>query len=473
MAVPRFSGHNMKKIIAKSLVVLALLPLTAQAILPLIVGGLVMATNSASLTTALVGSAAVVGAAVAFIGMGGDPATTPPANSPILVKINPAEPMPTPSGWTPPVSPSTEPTAPNTAQNTGDPGVPPYSGSTINQTTGCALMAQNTVVKQGGTYWLRETGSATPTSPTAGAGGWVFQNNCVAGQGGGTLWFAQVPTCGTGYTPSGGSCVATTGSVSKPGDGKCTIVRTGSTFSGDPMDPDCSVSNVPVTVTISGSEVTVKPSNTETQTVKTNPDGSTTSTRTTINTTNNTTTTETVNINNGGGVGNSKITGIGTTTVNGTGDQAGTTPIPKLDIPTDYNREPTQQAIKANLDQIKAGQCGGPSQPKCGIDESGTATEGNFTQATSDLDAASLQRQGQVAGVAAGDRVTSIGADWSFTGLLPSCGCAPLSFTFHGWTGGADWCPLFGETRTLFAWFYGLLGALYVWRRSTSVNGGK
>lgn len=444
----------MKNFLAKIVFLLALTPFAVHAILPLVIGGLVMATNSTTLTTALVGSAAVIGAAVAFIGMGGDPATTPPANSPLLVKINPSEPMPTPSGWTAPVAPSTEPKAPNVALNTPDPAYPQTStDSSCSEPVGTQI------------YYIPEARYRKLIDDSMvsahQAAGWSFIASCGSPNIGKHRFGHAVAACPTGYTSNGSQCVATPGAVTKPADSKCTIIRTGNTFSADPVDPDCTA-GLPATVSVTGTEVVVNPSATQKQSVKINGDGTTTATTTTINTTNNTTTTNTTNINNGGGVGNSKITGIGTSTVNGTGDQAGTTPT--IEFPTDYNREVTQQGIKTTLDQIKAGQCGATGQPACKLDETGTPTDGSLTAAQSAIDAAFADVVTGVNNIGGSAKINDLGVGLPLT--LPNTACENPTFAMPKGHGNlvVPLCSVSTDVQAIMAWIMAALTLVSLWR---------
>jgi len=399
----------MKKLLTRFVLFVALIqPVIASAILPLVAGGLVMATNSTSLATALFGSTLVVGAAVGFVALGSN---TTPAAAPVLVHINAAEPLPTPSGWTAPVSPSIEPKAPNVSQYECPAGHT-CNDSTANSTNACSWPLGEIHVTPGNVAYKR-----IATFPES---GWAHQLNC-----GGAYVYAKsayLAQCPSGYTASGGVCVATVGAVTKPSDSKCTIIRTGNTFAADPNDPDCSA-GVGTDVTISGTEIEARPSN-QKQKVKINGDGSVTTTTTTINTTNNTTTTTTINVSNGSGVGNTKITGIGTTTVSGTGDQAGTTPIPNSGEDGKAT-EATLSAAKAKLDQIKDGQCGGTGQPSCKIDETGTPTESTLGDAKTDVDSKYSAHTDAIAGV-----TNKTGADLGF-GLSitwPSGSCTNPTF---------------------------------------------
>jgi len=99
------------------------------------------------------------------------------------------------------------------------------------------------------------------------------------------------------------------------------------------------------------------------------------------------------------------------------------------------------------------------------INEAGTpSTAGTiFDVPASSLDTAASAITDLIEGVAGSGQQTVLGFEfpvWS----LPSASCAPFSLTFKGWSGVYDWCPFFSDLRTLVAWFYGLLTALFVWR---------
>jgi len=440
----------MKKILVRCVLLVSLIqPLVVSALLPLVAGGLVMATNSTTLTTALFGSALVVGAAVGFVGLG---SSTTPAAAPVLVHINASEPLPTPSGWTAPVSPSIEPKAPNLAHNS-------WGGTTWNigaysygNAPQVCAQSSATPTRNGydGLLYIRHP-VATPT-PTTGGYTWTYRTPCPTG--GDYIFTAPVPTCPSGYTSSGGVCVATPGAVDKPSDSKCTIIRTGNTFAADPKDPDCSV-GVGTDVTISGTEIEARPTN-QKQKVKINGDGSVTTTTTTINTSNNTTTTTTINVS-GTGVGNAKITGIGTTTVPGTGDQAGSTPIPS---PGEDGKatEATLAAAKGKLDEIKAGQCGGSGQPACKIDETGTPTDATLSAQKSDFDKAGDARKGAIEGTGTSP-VTSLGFGLSIPWPSPG-GCSNPSFSIpHMGTLSPDFCAKHADVQAAMNWIV-IVGAM-------------
>jgi len=445
----------MKKILARVLVVVALCSALspAVALVPLVAAGMAGAAAApSSFTMFTVYSAWIVGGALAWVGLARDPTAPTSELPPLIVQINSSEPLPTPTGWTAPVSPSVEPQAPNTATYIPPAGATSWPGGNIAD---CALHG----VSAGGTgtgpvYYannyqnkcIKPDGSADATAAVS--AGWSAQGGST--WNGWRMYYKALAQCGTGYTYSAPNCVATVGAVPKPSDGKCTITRSGNTFSNDALDPDCV--SMPVDVTVTGTVITAKPSTTETQKVTINGDGSTSVTNSTYNTSNNTTTTTTINVSPGSTPGQTKITGVGTTTLTGQGDAVGSTPIP----PTNYPQP-----------------CGIPGQPACKIDETGTPTAGDMSGATAALDSAAAARQAQIEGVGGAGRVTSLGAGWGFSGLLPSCSCSPLALSIKGWSGGHDWCPLFAQSRTLLGWFYALLGALYVWRRATSFSGGK
>jgi len=440
----------MKKIFAAFCLLFALS--SSAALLPLLPIGFglaIVGTAAAGLALPLVGAALVVGAAIGLIALGA-PSPTDHQNAPIKVQVNPAEPLPTPSGWTPPVAPATNPS-------------PPASASTqTNHTCQGAQFSGSTPVDACNVYGAsfvppRSVIACTP------AAGTINRFDCAmkitsTGAPVGSVGTLPVTACPAGYVESGPSCVVSNPSqVVKPSDGQCQIIRVGNSFSGDPQDPDCAVNNIPNSVSITGGQITVRPSSTQTDAVKINPDGSTTVTTTTINNTNNTTTTTTINISSGSGIGTTKITGIGTTTVNGTGDLAGQGPAPSQQLPTDYNRETTQQAIRDKLDQLKQGQCGGLNQPKCALDETGTPSSDTLQPGRDEVTGVMDSRKSQIE--QSGDK-TSWPSPFSIT-FPTSAGCTDLQFAIprSGKTLDLPICAKFAPVRTVIEWMLGIFCA--------------
>lgn len=223
------------------------------------------------------------------------------------------------------------------------------------------------------------------------------------------------------------------GNIARPADGKCNVKRTGNTFSGDPMDPDCVVSGMPA---ISANKVQAEKSVSGQDKVvaqKINPVTGESETSATVS---DTTTGESgrsavkatapaVAAPNAATVSSSTkgtYEGVGAQTdtspqTGGAGAGAGG----ELELPTDYNRETTQQAI---LDKLS------PTAET--LDPSG-------------LDDAAAAR------ISAVDAATGThGITLSFNPILPSPSCSFPSFTVAGHTlDMSSWCPRIEILRTL------------------------
>jgi len=456
----------MKKFFAGLLVWVSLTG-NAFALLPLIPLGFNIAlvgTAAAGLALPLVGAAVVVGAIVGLVTLNSS-SPSDPSLGPIKVQINPSEPLPTPTGWTPAVAPSVNPSPPASGGSpAGLTGV--IATSNANAVSLCLSSASGTPIQLSGIQY--EVGILPYAIPS----GFVFNQACGASTYPGRVGqqanlYIRTNNCPSGYTQSGSNCNLTSPSlVVKPSDGQCQIIRVGNTFSNDPQDPDCAAGNVPTTVSVTGTQITARPSATQTDSVKINGDGSTTITTSVINSGNNTTTTTTINISAGTGIGTTKITGIGTTTVNGTGDQAGVGTAPAAAFPTDYNRESTQTAIKATLDAIKAGQCGAAGQPKCAIDETGTPTAETLAPGKAEVSSSMDARKSQIE--QSGDK-TSWPSPFAIT-FPVSASCTDLSFAIPhtGKTLDLPICSKFAPVRTVIEWMLGIFCAWSIYGIATS-----
>jgi len=418
----------------------------AYALLPLVVGTLVMATNSTTLTTALVGSAAVVGAAVAFFGMG---SATTVENSPMQVQINAAEALPTPSGWTAAVSPSVNPTPPASVAAAA------LQGSVIAAGQQCGYATNRAPGEYfqgaGGQQFFIYSAAAGIPAPA----GSVFQ--CATGSYAGLQTnLAQINRCTAGYSWSGGATcnLSDAAQVMKPTDGKCTVIRVGNVFSGDPKDPDCSA-GLPTTVTITGTQISARPSNTQEQKVKINGDGSVTTTTSTINTSSNTTTTTTINVSAGTGPGQTKITGIGTTTVSGTGDQAGTTPA-ATEFPTDYNKEATQAEIKAGIEQLNQKM---DTAPMASVPTDQAAKKSEYDSAVS-------SHKGKIDEISS-DPLNNRGISFSFSPVIPTTTCFEPVMTIGSKSIAITWCEKIGLLKEILAYVFFILTGFGIYNMVT------
>lgn len=442
----------MKKTLSRFVLLLALSPGCAFALLPLIPLGFglgLVGTSASGLTLALVGAAVAVGAAIGLVNLATpDPAST--NSGPVQVMINPSDPLQTPSGWTPPVSPAVQPSPPT---NGGSALVAfPWCSSAV----ACSASTINNFV--GAQELCRQFNATSNFVPGPVTGNQIGTCSVI----GIAVSHNTYNYCLAGYTLSGNNCVLSNAAVvEKPSDGICTIVRTGNTYSGDPRDPDCAVSNIPATVTISGSQITARPSGGSTQRTTINADGSTTITNSTTNNTNNTTTTTTINISASTGAGTTKITGIGTTTVNGTGDLAGQGTAPATPFPSDYNRETTQQGISNKLDQLKAGQCGGAGQPPCKLDETGTPTTDALTAGRAEVAKGMDDRKSQI------ESSTDKSA-WPspFSITFPTgSNCTDISFAMPRNKGNLEIaiCSKLAPVRGVLEWMLGIFAAFSIY----------
>lgn len=148
----------------------------------------------------------------------------------------------------------------------------------------------------------------------------------------------------------------------------------------------------------------------------------------------------------GTGTGNNRTGGSG----NGTGDT------PKLELPTDYNREPTQQSILAELKKArKIDETGTPEDQSA---EMKTARD-NLTSKLTDLTKAVSDAEGGKPTAAGASGVTGLGT------YVSSDSCT--NFTIAGQV--LDVCSHGDVPRTIFGFFWILSAIAYVWWRSNAV----
>jgi len=322
------------------------------------------------------------------------------------IMLNPKTPLDTPSGWTAPVPPAIEPTPPSsTTRDTF--GTPQYTGPLSSIQAVCDNMPPGVVHHAGGVFYYHNPYPAAEIQGTFGLP-WSGVSFCTVG--GVTHGLrAQDMSCPSGYSWNGSLCTLTNANVvQKPSDGKCTIKRDGNAFSGDPRDPDCSVNPG---VSISGSTVTISPKPTGSENVRYSftPDSGGTITHS-VPGTDGTTTQRTVQFGAPDSSGDSLVTGTREAKFTGTGSLQN--PNAQGDMPTDYNRETTQQSILAELKKDRK------------IDETGTSEgEGALDAAGNSLDTAASDRISSI-----GDVTSPIGKDtgWGFTFSLPSEACEPI-----------------------------------------------
>ena len=333
-----------------------------------------------------------------------------------------------PSGWTAPTPPAIQPAPPSsTAPQTGWASCP----STCNLSTLYPTQQAACAVNHP---------EATPNvfSSPGGIPTWTCRR--PPGLGEGTTQFRSV--CVTGYTLSGSNCVLSNASlVQKPSDGKCSVIRSGNTFSGDTRDPDCGTTQLTnARVTVSSDETNVQDSK-GTVKAKINPDGTTTITYNKYNASSSTTSQTTIALDSNGkviGKSNQTFQGVGT-------GLQGDSPLGKVDIdlPDDYNREATQQQI---LDALKCDDCTVPEdvteEQKAQIEEEVQKSVAMLEEAESDYDNYKTY------------------FDWpDWVPSFPSGSCSPFTGSVRGLTISWDMCPHIAMFNELIGWLYALFAA--------------
>jgi hypothetical protein len=260
------------------------------------------------------------------------------------------------------------------------------------------------------------------------------------------LTFTAINVCPVGYTLVGSNCnLNNANSVMKPADGNCTIVRSGNSFSGDALDPDCTVT---AGVSVSSSSVTVSPKVGSSQNTKVEvlADGSGKVTSSTPNSDGTTTQRTTVFGAPDPTTGSAKITGTSQATFSGTGSSLNSSP----------QGEPPKDP------------CGLPTTAPCKIDESGTPGGGGYQEAAkAALDLVTPSSLGVSAWTGSGT------APWTGLPSVPgSDSCVnPVTWVLMGNTIVPDICSIWSPLKSWLAWLLYALTALFVWKRATGALG--
>lgn len=363
------------------------------------------------------------------------------------IMLNPKTPLDTPSGWTAPVPPSVDPAPPSTTSNlwAGYPMRPSRFDAYCQAVDGWTPGQ----IFQDGTGGAVVVVSNGPPNTYPIPDGFAWGGQCFnAGFNAGYAY--SINKCPAGYTWSGGTCTLNNPSlVQKPSDGKCTIKRDGNSFSGDPRDPDCSVNPG---VSISGSTVTISPKPTGSENVRYSftPDGGGTVSHS-VPGTDGTTTQRTVQFGAPDGAGDSLVTGTREAKFTGTGSLQN--PNAQGDIPTDYNRETTQQSILAELKKDRK------------IDETGTPSDATLKGASDAFDAEASSRQSALEGVG---NVTSLGLGLSITWPVTSCEDPTFAMpgTSHSLT--VPMCAARPNLQAGLNWLIAVLTAFHIFTIGTS-----
>lgn len=387
------------------------------------------------------------------------------AGAQTTIPIDPQTKVPTPPGWSPPSGNNIQPTPPASAASSSS-----YSSFPSVE---CGTIAGAS---------LAAVGEAVATCVTANDAtvGWIYYSHNTdyllfhrywkadgSARADGQFTYQTAMTCPAGYSVSGTSCVLSNAAqVPKPPDGICTILRSGNTFSGDPMDPDCALSSTSAagksnmtglgTSHLTGGDIGSKKAD-----VVANADGSSTVTVMTVNN-NNTTTMTTINMSAPGTGGGVTVTGTSQTTVQGTGTSQTTTPASSTIVDL--------SATNSKLDALKSGQCGGAGQPKCGIDETGLPADdggARFAGASGVVDT-SIAALKSAAGVSGWSREKDVALWPGFLDALPSGSdgdCVNPRWMWAGRDVEVDICRWWSPFKSWLAWLLYAGAAVYIWRR--------
>lgn len=371
-------------------------------------------------------------------------------------------PLPTPSGWSSPTSP------PSTAASTVNYGANGLSGvpaGTRMSSPGEFCQYAGPLYSPGlQAYQFDANGNTTGNTG-------VCEGQNQFGSWNTLFVVTGYVVCPTGYSMNSGTCTLSNPSVvMKPSDGACAFVRTGNSYSGDPLDPDCLIKSDGSTAasathsSASGGTVTSASGNTTTKTVV-NDDGSTV---TTVSTANNdgTTTVIKVAVAAPGGAGGTTVTGTSKSTVQGTGTLQGA----------------GAGGSGGTGDQpVTPCGLGGSGSPPCEIDEHPEVSQQNRDDANaggkSYSDALDAQKQtfdaasgsGNIGdlgipGVAQFVPPTSADDSGGLQNAIPAGGgCTPIETSISGVPVTFDYCPMVAYLRPFIDWGAAALTGLYIW----------
>jgi len=445
----------------------------AQAIVPLVVGaGLAVAETS---TGAAFLTSLALHASVLAIGFYAASSSSPPSSGSgkiVDVKLNPKTPLDTPSGWTAPVAPSVEPSAPTpisataaytTGNLTGPLGTLSGSACPASSKADCLQWHKdNKTYKNNSGSAFNFTYASETGAFAAGAEQVVIvnsNNGIMAFQPDGSYYYAAFTTaysCPAGYTVSGANCnKSDENAVKKPSDSKCQIKRVGNVVSYDTRDPDCDSAVVPANVTTTTDTVTVASDDGYRSTaVKVNADGTSTIT-------------ENIARQDGSGktdrnvttlgvpdatTGEAQVTGFSSSVYSGVGTGVAGSP----DTPTSGGgdaKDSTLQAIKASIDGENTL-----------TDADRAAAESESATHTGELNGAAASGQNTVGGIGLPDSSAYGAPDLSGVGdSLPSnagsCVTLDITLPYLG-TLHLDPCPVVSVVRPVIDFLTVGLGVL-------------
>lgn len=447
-ASSRFVGCLLKKLILIALLFFLAAPVVYA--YDFGTAGTIAALGTAGAALALIFGApaalgtVAIGALVAGIQFATDPAANQTGE--VEVQLSPSARLATPPGWTSPTSGTVEPSPPSSSTPLQQfKGI--FSGSSWQPTLQAACETHAAYLR--GLYPSDGNNCRSISSDLSNP--WYTIGNSI-NQGYTTYTANSQIGCNAGYMYNGTSCVLSDpNSVMKPSDDRCTIKRTGNSFSVDPRDPDCVSGRIPATTSISPNVITLSKSDGSTKSVTINADGSSTITESRPNNSTNTTETNTTTISAPNASGAVSVTGQGSGVAPGTGTQAGSS-APAVNVNFDKSglaTEGTLGGIKSSVDAIKDGLDPGSA------DSSLSAQRSAFDTAMDGLTSMFSAEPGKAA--------TGLADDFSLGGFLPAqCGCTPLTINFKGHQASFDWCSPMATFKDVLEWVIGLLTAVYV-----------
>jgi hypothetical protein len=350
----------------------------------------------------------------------------------LTVPNNPNNLGPTPAGWSSPTQPPTTTTQQAGWAATHGAGCPSNNCEKQSSAIQACIQAHPNHTGHNLTNFV-----ASPPSPWP-YGHWQCRN-------GSAQFLSDINSfqvCPNGYSVSGSTCALSNASlVQKPTDGKCTVLRSGNTFSGDANDPDCSVSTADspaqqLNLGGSGSASINAAKDGYSGSVSNNTtDGSTTITFSVPNYTNGTTTTFTLKLGAPDGTGKQVVTGIGKATGSGIGTGA------------DPNAQPDPQP-----------SCGVAGKPPCTmkIDETGTPTDSTLSAQKSEFETKNAER---ITATQNAVTVSNLGLGLSIT--WPTGSCSDLSFSMPRGAGTltVPWCERHADIKSAVGYLVAIVTA--------------
>lgn len=419
---------------------LATITAPARAVLMLVpVAEAIMATGEGvAVVDGITSGAIAIGTVVSAILLNNDGKNTVSQMQKILTGSK--VPTPTPPGYTPPSGSSLEPVPPGTYG-----AISKYS--TQNGTYAASVADTALASCQG---YVGELPGHTPSQGVAQGTGCFLASN-LSEQ---IAPIQQILVCETGYTLTNGVCtLADPSLVPLPASEPPTSRPTpGASPTLAPV-PGSAPSTVP-TGQQSGVNPDNLPMNISVQPVPL-PDGQT-GTQTTVKTqltdANGVTMTKTQTFTTDeNGVVTSVVTSLAPTDLSGTVQTGANTAGPgaPIQFPTDYNREPTQQAIKANTDALKV-DSDAMKKNSDDLNQKILDFSGSHDITKDDLNTAMDSVKQSVDDVgASGSPLSTFG--FGFAPVLPGMAqCTPLQMTpYKGYTASYDWCPIIDAIRDI------------------------